>query len=71
MYITSLKLYLALLLGFTSLTWTVALPVDSGSTKNVASANSGSVSLTLPCYTSFVAFNIIRLTDFCSHRLKI
>ncbi|KAJ3852277.1 hypothetical protein EV368DRAFT_65043 [Lentinula lateritia] len=44
MYITSLKLYLTLLLGFTSLTWTVALPVDSGSTKNVASANSGSSS---------------------------
>ncbi|KAJ4488799.1 hypothetical protein C8J55DRAFT_557793 [Lentinula edodes] len=44
MYVTSLKLYLTLLLGFTSLTRTIALPVDSGSTKNVASANSGSSS---------------------------
>ncbi|KAJ3881085.1 hypothetical protein F5051DRAFT_437215 [Lentinula edodes] len=44
MYITSLKLYLTLLLGFTSLTWTIALPVDSGSTKNVASADLGSSS---------------------------
>ncbi|KAJ3897611.1 hypothetical protein F5879DRAFT_741189 [Lentinula edodes] len=44
MHITSLKLYLTLLLGFTSLTWTIALPVDSGSTKNVASADLGSSS---------------------------